>query len=126
MTRELMLITKEGVSFFADLLGGVLDSHQEARELLLLNIPSILDNQLNGRLVTQFSKEEVKEVVFEMGGSKVPSSNGFLGSFFQSFWDIVGREVVIAVQSFQELKIMPKGVNLTLITLIPKVSKENS
>lgn len=85
MTRDLVLIAKEGVSFFANLLGGVSNSHQEARELLLLDIPLILDNQLNDKLVTQFSKEEVKEVIFGMGGSKASSSDGFLGSFFQSF-----------------------------------------
>lgn len=94
-----MLVSREGVSFI-NLLGGISESHQEARELLLLNIPMILDNQLNDRLVAKFSKEEVKEAIFEMGGSKDLGSDGFLGSFFQSLWDIISGEVIATVQSF--------------------------
>lgn len=80
--KDPIMVSKEGVSFFADLLGGELVSHQEIREALLQNIPMILNDQLNGRLGAKFLKEEVKEVIFGMGGSKALGSDGFLGSFF--------------------------------------------
>jgi len=81
---------------------------------LTQNIPSILDDRLNDRLVAKISEEEVRDAVFEMGGSKAPGPDGFPGSFFQSFWDIVGTEVVVAVQDFQISKFMPRDVNLPL------------
>lgn len=85
-----------------------------------------MNNRLNDKLATKFLDMEVYEVVFEMGGSKAPSPNGFLGSFFQSFYDIIGSEVVVIVQAFQLSKIISRDVNLTFIDLILKVIEANS
>jgi len=61
-----------------------------------------------------------------MGGSKSPGLDGFPGSFFQSFWDVVGKEVVAVTQDFQKSKIIPWDVNSTFIALIPKIKEVES
>ena len=44
--------------------------------------------------------QEVKDVMWSMHPLKSPSLDGFLGFFFMHYWDIVGDQVVAAVQSF--------------------------
>lgn len=33
--------------------------------------------------------DELKETVFEMSGDSAPGLDGFSGSFYQAFWDII-------------------------------------
>lgn len=37
-----------------------------------------------------FSEEEVKTIVWELEGEKVPSSDGFPIVFYKGCWDVVG------------------------------------
>lgn len=62
-------------------------------------------------------------MVFEMGGPKALDLDGFPSSFFQSFWDIVSKEVVAIVQNFQRSKFIPWDVNSTFIALIQKLNE---
>ncbi|KAM1011440.1 hypothetical protein FF1_046643 [Malus domestica] len=39
------------------------------------------------------SEDEIKEAVFNMGGSKTPGPDGFQGLFIQSYWDIIAADV---------------------------------
>lgn len=56
-----------------------------------------------------------------MDSSKAPGPDGFTVSFFQSYWDIVGRDIVEAVRSFMYSGRLVRGMNHTHIVLIPKV-----
>nr|GEV20939.1 hypothetical protein [Tanacetum cinerariifolium] len=46
--------------------------------------------------------------------------NGFTIEFFKDTWDVVGKDLLVAVQSFFQLGFLPKGINSTILTLIPK------
>lgn len=78
------------------------------RELLVHEVPAI----------------EIKHVLFAMEKNKSPGPDGFTCEFFKVAWDIVGQDFVIAVQSFFKTGFLPKGINSTILALIPK--KENS
>lgn len=56
-------------------------------------IDSVVTDEMNASLSRSFSLEEIKDAVFNMGGLKAPSLNGFQGVFFQSFWDFIVEEV---------------------------------
>lgn len=52
---------------------------------------------------------------------KAPRPDGYFAIFFQNNWDIVKNDIVqLAMWSFHTGTI-PKGLNYTLITLVPKV-----
>lgn len=45
---------------------------------------------------------------------------GSMGLFFQSFWDVIAKDLVDVIQEFFRGGILAKGVNATVISLIPK------
>lgn len=69
------------------------------------------------RVVT---KEEIREVIFRMPTSKSPGPDGFTSEFFKEAWSIIGEDVTIAIQSFFVKGFLPKGLNSTILSLIPK------
>lgn len=80
----------------------------------------------NEILMAQVTKEEVKEAVFSMHSDKAPSSDGLKPGFFQSFWNIIGGDVVEFCRRFMATWELPLGVNKTLVCLIPKVKVPQS
>lgn len=65
--------------------------------------------------------EEVKAVVFDLGALKAPGPDGFSGSFYQAYWEIVKEIIVSATsQSWTSAKMSPH-INCTYLALIPKV-----
>lgn len=95
-------------------------SQQTTATALLGNIPRLVDDYVNSPLNHKIKAKEIKEAIFEMGGSKAPSLDGFLGCCFQSFWEILTKDIVATIQDFQVMKIMTKDVNSTFLALIPK------
>ena len=55
-----------------------------------------------------------------MGTLKAPGPDGFPARFFQRHWDIMRKDVTVAVQRFFMDGALPEGLNDTAIVLIPK------
>ncbi|GAV77198.1 hypothetical protein CFOL_v3_20670 [Cephalotus follicularis] len=72
---------------------------------------------LMGRRVTD---EEIKGAFWALNPNKAPGPDGFNGHFFRTVWDIVERDMLAACRFFFEQPYMPKGLNATIITLVPK------
>lgn len=71
-------------------------------------------------LTAEVSKEEIKKVLFAMPANKSPGPDGFNSEFFRESWLIVGDDFTVAIQSFFKTGFLPKGVNSTILALIPK------
>ena len=69
----------------------------------------------------EFTTEEVKVALFQMGPTKAPRPNGMNALFYQKFWHIVGDDVVSTVLDFLKNGNMLLEINHTNIVLIPKV-----
>lgn len=77
-------------------------------------------------LTQEVSPEEIQKVLFQMPNNKSPGPDGFTSEFFKKSWTIVGKDFIVAVQSFFTKGFLPKGLNTTILALIPKkdIAKE--
>lgn len=66
---------------------------------------------INNQLIAPVSLDEIK------------GEDGLTAHFYQRYWDIIGRDVSMAVKSFFEDDRMLKNTNHTIISLIPKVNQ---
>ena len=72
-------------------------------------------------LSREYSANEIKVALFQMGPTKALGPDGMNALFYQKFWHIVGDDVVAAVLDFLESSNMNSDINYTHIVLIPKV-----
>ena len=72
-------------------------------------------------LSQEFSAEEIKTALFQMGPTKAPRPDGMNALFYQKFWRIVGDTVVNAVLDYLNCGHMVPEINYTHIALIPKI-----
>ena len=64
-------------------------------------VPRKVTPKMHDTLSNEFSAEEVKVALFQMGPTKVPGPDGMNALFFQRFWHVVGDTVVDVVSEFQ-------------------------
>ena len=72
-------------------------------------------------LSTEYTAEEVKSALFQMGPTKAPGPDGMNALFYQKFWHIVGDDVTNAFLNFLNSGNMDPEINYTHIVLIPKL-----
>ncbi|XP_059071122.1 uncharacterized protein LOC131863796 [Cryptomeria japonica] len=84
---------------------------------------SIVSREDNSMLEEPVSLKEVKVVVFGLGGEKAPGLDGFQAFFFQSFWEVLGEELLAMVEESRSRGFVLKEFNCTMVVLIPKKAK---
>lgn len=114
-------IKEEAEGFFAEFMQRVPQDFEGAtvdslKELLRFQCSEVDCTKLE----REITNEEIKEVVFRMPSSKSPGPDGFTSEFFKEAWPVIGADVVNAVQSFFTKGFLPKGLNSTILALIPK------
>ena len=82
--------------------------------------------EVSRNMVVSFTEEEVKNAVWECGGSKSPGPDGFNFNFIKSCWEVLKADVMAAVQLFHTTGSLPKGCNASFIALILKVRDPSS
>jgi len=97
-------------------------SNTVLQEQLLVEevIPNLIYSSTNNLLTNIPSKEEIKHAVFDLNSDGAPSLDGFGACFFQSYWDIVHKEVENAVLEFFTTGWLLPNFNANTIILIPK------
>jgi len=78
------------------------------------------DESDQSMLTAEVSNDEVKNVLFAMPTNKFPGPDRYSCEFFKDSWSIIGADFVVAIQSFFTTGFLPKGVNSTILALIPK------
>lgn len=76
--------------------------------------------EMNDILCAEYTEEEVKRALDNIGDLKAPGPDGMPAIFFKRFWQIVGNQVTKEVLQILRGGEMPEGWNDTLIVLIPK------
>ena len=69
-------------------------------------------------LLAEFTKEDVKRVMFSIPNDKAPGIDGFNSYFFKHCWEVIGYEVCEAVLDFFRTGKLLKVINVTTLTLI--------
>ena len=91
-------------------------------EEVLSHIPVPVDGIMNSKLNEIYSKEEVKEALFQMFPTKAPGPDGFPAHFFQKHWELCGDEVTRMIIRVLDGVDSPEEINNTFILLIPKIA----
>ncbi|GJR13130.1 RNA-directed DNA polymerase, eukaryota, reverse transcriptase zinc-binding domain protein [Tanacetum coccineum] len=76
-------------------------------------------------MVNEVSDKEIKEEIFNIDSNKAAGHDGYNSEFFKTTWDIVGKDVCLAVKEFFKNGKLLGEVNATLIALIPKIPTPN-
>ena len=93
----------------------------DQKEECLSAVPHKVTLEMQEVLSSEFSAEEVKAALFQMGPTKAPGPDGMNTLFYQKFWHVVSNNVVNAVLDFLNSGKMVPDINHTNIVLIPKI-----
>ena len=72
------------------------------------------------------SREEVKQAVWECGIDKAPGFNGFNFKYIREMWEAIKEEIYESVMEFFVEGQSVRHLNVTWVTLIPKVENPTS
>lgn len=59
-------------------------------------------------------------MLFSILPSKALDPDGYTVEFYKAAWSIVGKDFIVAAQSFFLYGFMPKSINATILSLVPK------
>jgi hypothetical protein len=89
-------------------------------------IPVKVNSEMNEALNQEYTNEEIKSALFQMGPTKAPGPDGFPAIFYQRHWDLLEQDICSAVRGFLAGEDIPEGFNDSIIVLIPKVNNPDS
>ena len=116
--EEVEEIAKVATNYFDSLFNaGVCDQIQEC----LNAVEHRITPDMHQILSSEFTVDEIKVALFQMGPTKAPGPDGMSALFYQKFWHLMGDNVVSAVLDYLNPGVMLPDINHTNIVLIPKV-----
>ncbi|CAH9094315.1 unnamed protein product [Cuscuta europaea] len=110
-------IATEAVSFFTKIYEEEATCSQDK---VLKHIPCLLDEGDNEMLSNLPGEEKIKEAIWSLSKESAPGPDGFGGTFYRGCWDIIKKDVVLAVQEFFLGLPIPRSVGSANMVLIPK------
>lgn len=78
--------------------------------------------KMNANLCAPYSKDEVKEALFQMFPTKAPGPDGFPAHFYQRHWEVCWDEVTNIILGIVTGVETPESINDTILVLIRKVT----
>ncbi|CAL9233523.1 unnamed protein product, partial [Arabidopsis halleri] len=133
--KILSLITDNGIEQFSEGSKGDIavkyfrkmftSSHPKAATNVLSGMEPRVTDTMNRELIKPVTSEEIRDAAFAIKGDKAPGPDGMTGQFFQSYWTVVGQQVIDEVKGFFLSGSFPLEWNYTNICLIPKKSNPN-
>lgn len=94
---------------------------EEIDPSLLNSVKTLVTNDMNNMLIAEYTREEVRKALFQIGDMKAPGPDGLHAVFFKRFWHILGGELTDEVLDAINNRKIPTGWNSTNIVLLPKV-----
>jgi len=117
-------IKGEAVRFFKEFLTHQPSDFQGMSVDDLRNLMSFRCSATDQDMLTrEVTAEEIQKVLFAIPCNKSPGPDGYTSEFFKATWSITGKDFIAAIQSFFVKGFLPKGLNATILALIPKKMK---
>ena len=96
-------------------------SNPSGFEAVLDIIPQRVTAEMNDLLIAEFTSEEIEIALKQMTPLKSPDPDGMPLLFYQSYWSLLGDDIVQATLEYLNLGSLPPSLGHSFITLIPKV-----
>lgn len=113
-------IKMEAERHFSEFLNQTPDNYQGATVDELKDLLQYRCSEEDGRyLDVEVTAEGIKKVLFSMASHKSPGPDGYPCEFFHVAWPVIGQDFIV-VQSVFRYSFLPKGVNSTILALVPK------
>lgn len=81
-----------------------------------------INPKLAGDLETSFQENEIKAALVNIDPGKAPGPDAFNGFYIRKFWDILKKDILDFHSVFFEEGLLPRGINSSFLTLIPKTT----
>jgi hypothetical protein len=91
---------------------------QQAYPLTL--IPKLINADINSKLTSEITQQEIKEALDQMNPDKAPGPDGFTAKFYQHCWEIIKKDLSKMIQKSQKVSKMGGSTNSSFLALIPK------
>uniref|UniRef100_A0A7N0TUX1 Uncharacterized protein n=1 Tax=Kalanchoe fedtschenkoi TaxID=63787 RepID=A0A7N0TUX1_KALFE len=102
-------IGRLAVSHFSELFSG---QRYYPDTALLQDVPRMITAEDNEHLSTRPGEEEIKKAVFDLSAVSAPGPDRFTGAFYHKCWDIIGKDVVVAIHQFwEDGTILPRSIS---------------
>lgn len=111
------------LTIFLQLFSTSVEPAGEHLQQLLSAVQPTVSPAMNTALTKEFTSEEVKAALENIGDLKAPRPDGMPAIFFKKYWDVVGEKLTREVLHILRGGPMPEGWNDTIISLIPKVDR---
>jgi hypothetical protein len=77
----------------------------------------------NNFLTAEYSKEEIRNAIFQMEHNKAPGPDGFPAEFYQTFWDTIKGDLLNLFSWVHAGQLELFRLNFGEIVLLPKVNE---
>lgn len=114
-------IKQEAEKFFSEFLNHKPVTYKGAYEEELQELLKFCCSSDDCRILeAEVTEDEIQKVLFAMPNNKSPGPDGYPCEFFKTAWLVISQDFITAVQSVFRFGFLPKGVNSTILALIPK------
>ncbi|GKE14923.1 RNA-directed DNA polymerase, eukaryota, reverse transcriptase zinc-binding domain protein [Tanacetum coccineum] len=84
----------------------------------------ISDEDAN-KMIRDINEEEIKDSMFDIGDNKAPGPDGYTSTFFKKSWNVIGKDICLAIKDFFRNGKLLGEVNATIISPILKIHHPN-
>jgi hypothetical protein len=96
---------------FVQLFRAGVDGIEEHSQQVLSAVRAQVTDEMNSKLMAEFTEEEVKNALESIGDLKAPGPDGLPSVFYKNFWDVVGEQLTREVLHVLNGGGMPEGWN---------------
>lgn len=126
LLKDQLSIEKGVVDFFSGVYTQDVDAHLVEKLKVIEQFPRIFSMEQCAAIGAEVTLGEVLEVFKQSKKGKSPGLDGWSVEFFLHFFDLVGEELFNTIEETRRKGMVPKQLNSTYVTLIPKKDKPTS
>ncbi|GKB67000.1 RNA-directed DNA polymerase, eukaryota, reverse transcriptase zinc-binding domain protein [Tanacetum coccineum] len=86
-----------------------------------VNFDNVLSKEDAEGMIGIVTDEEIKEAIFDIDSNTASGLDGYTLGFFKKAWNIIGKEVCLAIKDFFLNGKLLGEINATMIALVPKL-----